>query len=410
MKRPSTTVPIERDLLVMRNQQMAKAFHAAPFKHQVRRELLRILARLPIAPSREVSAQPERFLIIRPDHLGDALLTTPAIQALRRSAPRAEIHALVGDWAASVMAPFPDIDLVLTLPFPGFTRQRASSSPTSPYLLAWRAARHLRRLRYNAALICRPDHWWGALVAFLAGIPRRIGSDHPDVVPFLTDSVQRQHEHAVMQSARLVERLTNAALRPDDLPLTFPVDADDRAWVDGYLDEWGLNPREPIFAVHPGSGTWVKQWDEAEWAVVADTLADEWEATPVFTGSESELTLIRRIAGRMRTTPCIMAGDTRVGTLAALYERARVVLGPDSGPLHLAAAVGVPTVALFGPADPVEFATWGRRSRHIVLYSGIACRPCRVLDWSGDDPRFHPCVREITTARVLEAARRAASS
>jgi ADP-heptose:LPS heptosyltransferase len=103
-----------------------------------------------------------------------------------------------------------------------------------------------------------------------------------------------------------------------------------------------------------------------------------------------------------------MVGDTRVGQLAALFARARVVLGPDSGPLHLAAAVGAPTVTLFGPADPAEFGPWGSRQKHFVLTSDIGCRPCRVLDWGDDDPAFHPCVRDINAAQVLDAARRAA--
>jgi heptosyltransferase-2/heptosyltransferase-3 len=99
-----------------------------------------------------------------------------------------------------------------------------------------------------------------------------------------------------------------------------------------------------------------------------------------------------------------------VNQLAALFKRARVVMGPDSGPLHLAAAVGTPTVALFGPADPVEFAQWGAPAKHIILTSDIGCRPCRVLDWNGDDPINHPCIRDITLARVLESARRVTST
>ena len=86
------------------------------------------------------------------------------------------------------------------------------------------------------------------------------------------------------------------------------------------------------------------------------------------------------------------------------------MLGPDSGPLHLAAAVGTPTVALFGPADPVEFGTWGSPEKHIMLWSSIGCRPCRVLDWGGDAPENHPCVREIPVGTVLDAARRAFAS
>ena len=125
---------------------------------------------------------------------------------------------------------------------------------------------------------------------------------------------------------------------------------------------------------------------------------------------DHELPLVWRIVERMKESPCIMVGDTQVSQLAALYERALVVVGPDSGPLHLAAAVGAPTVTLFGPADPVEFGPWGAPNKHIVLASPIGCRPCRVLNWGGDNPEFHPCMRDITTGQVLEAVRRVAHS
>lgn len=379
---------------------MAAAFHALTVKQRVRRIALRAFGSLPF-PTQKPDER-ERILLIRPDHLGDVLLTTPAIRALRRARPRAELHALVGGWSADVIADFDEIDYVLTLPFPGFTRQ-SKLNWRSPYELLLAAARQLRRIGYTSAIIFRPDHWWGALLAHAAGIPQRVGYDLPDVAPFLTDSLPHEQTHAVLQSARLVERLIGA-IPPDALTLRYPVTHADRSWVDGYLSEWGVAPR--VFAIHPGSGTWVKRWDAAKWASVADTLCDQFDATVVFTGGDHELGVTREIMRGMSHPACVMVGDTRIGALAALYERASVVLGADSGPLHLAAAVGTPTVTLFGPADPVEFRPWGAPEKHIVLASNIGCRPCRVLDWGGDDPANHPCVREIPVGSVLEAARR----
>lgn len=394
---------MDREALVLRNRSMTEAFHAVPLKHRLRRAALRLAADIPLPPAR--SPERERILLLRPDHLGDVLLATPAIHALRRARPNAELHALVGPWSANLLANFADLDVILTLPYPGF-RRADKPALGSPYLLVLESARTLRRVGYNTAVILRPDHWWGALLAQLAGIPRRIGYDLPDVAPFLTEAVAPQHEHAVLQNARLVEPMTGA-LKPVDLTLDFPIDDRNRGWVSGYLEEWGVEQGTPLIAIHPGSGTWVKQWDEGRWAYVADTLADQLDGVVVLTGSDHELTLCQRISAQMRNRACIMAGDTGIGSLAALFERCAVVLGPDSGPLHLAVAVGAPTVALFGPADPVEFGSWGSAERHPVLYSSIGCRPCRVLDWGGDDPACHPCVREISAARVLEAARRA---
>jgi heptosyltransferase-2/heptosyltransferase-3 len=395
---------LDREALVYRNRSMAEAFHAVPLKHHLRGALLKATAQIPIVPSKPGST--ERILLIRPDHLGDVLLATPAIHALRAAQPEVEIHMLVGPWSADVIANYPEIDQVLTLPFPGFSRE-PNDSLRSPYELALRASRQLRWIGYHRAVIMRPDHWWGALLAYLAGIPERIGYNHADVAPFLTTTLSHRYDHAVVQNLRLVEKWTGVT-QPEDAVFRFPVNDADRAYVEGYLQEWGIRPSQPIIGFHPGSGTWIKRWQDDRWAYIADILAEQLDAPAVFTGGDHELPMVRRIVARMKQPACIMVGDTRVGQLAALFARARVVLGPDSGPLHLAAAVGAPTVTLFGPADPAEFGPWGSRQKHFVLTSDIGCRPCRVLDWGDDDPAFHPCVRDINAAQVLDAARRAA--
>lgn len=396
---------MDSEALVLRNRSMAAAFHATPLKHQVRRALLHTLALLPRLPVRRTHSQ--RILLIRPDHLGDVLLTTPAVRALRRAIPNAEIHALVGPWSGRVLASYPEIDTVLTLPFPGFGRQ-PNENLRSPYQLAFSAARHLRRIAYDAAVIFRPDHWWGAMITHLANIPERIGYALPDTQPFLTHAVAYRYEHSILQNLRLIERWSGP-LAPQDAVYNFPTADADLSYVDGYLQEWGIQPDQPIFCIHPGTGTWVKHWPEENWSMVADFLTEQLDARVVFTGGEHELAMIKRIVARMKQPACVIAGETHIGQLAALYARARVVLGPDSGPLHLAAAVSTSTVSLYGPADPVEFGPWGPREKHIVLTSDIGCRPCRILDWADDNPDFHPCMRDITVGQVLEAARRVAS-
>ncbi len=394
---------MDREALVLRNRAMAEAFHQVPLKHLVRRGLLRAVSHLPFAPIPKPAV--ERILLIRPDHLGDMLLTMPAVHALRLARPHAEIHVLAGPWAAEVLANTDDVDSVLTLRFPGFSR-RTPGGWRSPYEQAVTVSRLLRRVGYTDAVIMRPDHWWGAMLAHMAGIPRIVGYDLPDVACFLTEALPFRKQHAVLLNLRLVERWAGMVTHPR---LHFPVSEVDTRYIDAYLDAWGIAPRTPLVCIHPGAGTWAKQWEEAKWAAVADTLADQLTATIVFTGTGHEIPVVRRIAEQMQHRPCLIAGDTQIGQLAALFARSSVVLGPDSGPLHLAVAVGAPTVALFGPADPTEFGPWGTPEKNVILFSEIGCRPCGVLDWGTDDPENHPCVREITVGRVLEAARRASS-
>ena len=246
------------------------------------------------------------------------------------------------------------------------------------------------------------------MLAYLAGIEQIIGYDLETVEPFLTEKIPFEQDHVIMQNLRLVQQWTEISSR-DDVALHFPVFDNDREMIRDYLQRHDFTAETRYLCIHPGSGTWVKQWTEENWAKVADILAEQLEVKIILTGSRGERPLCSRIRDQMTQSAIIMAGDTDLNQLAALFEKAEVVLGVDSGAIHIASAVGTPTVALFGPADTIEFGTWGDSNKHIVLTSGIACRPCRVLDWTTDNPIFHPCLTDIDFNDVLSAARRAAS-
>lgn len=392
---------MDRDTLVIRNRRMAEAFHQPALKHHARDGALKIVSRLPIFMQ---NTNEKRLLIIRPDHLGDVLLSTPAIRAIKQKRPDITIHALVGEWSADVLANYDEIDMVLTLPFPGFNRN-ASEPAMNPYMQAIQSASKLRKIGYSSAIIMRPDHWWGAMLAFFAGIRERVGFDLGNVSQFLTNRLPYQRDHMVIQGLRLAEHWTGE-LQASDAHYEFTVEARDSHYIDNYLEEWGIPREQKLICIHPGSGAWVKLWVEQNWAKVADMLTSQFRAPIIFTGGTSELPLINTITTYMSEKAYVVAGTTNIGQLAALYKRAHVVLGPDSGPMHLAAAVGTPTVTLFGAADPIEFAPWGDARSHAILSSDIECRPCRVLDWHDDKMEYHPCVRDISVGKVLDAARR----
>ena len=412
--------------LAERNRRLSAERHALTRQAEWRFRLLNWAARIPVPRSAQAPIR-GRFLLIRPDHLGDVLLSTPAIRALGRSQPRAQLFALSGSWSAALLAAYDEIERVLTLPFPGFVRSDTAGSPphvaegwparltveryrdyARPYALLWHSARMLRALRAETAIIMRPDHWWGALLAYVTGIPVRVGYDLPGVRPFLTHAVTPiSTDHAVRQSLRLVERWTGP-ITDQAATLTYPLDDADVAEAEALLLRHNVSPTVERIAIHPGAGTAIKRWPSLHWAKVADTLAARWQAVVIFTGSAAEQEEIGHIRRQMTQPNSIsLAGETPLGTLAALYQRTRLVLGVDSGPLHLAVAAGVPTVHLYGPADPVTFGPWGDPARHIVLSSEIGCRPCRLLDWPAADAINHPCVRDITPQAVIAAALRA---
>jgi lipopolysaccharide heptosyltransferase II len=359
-----------------------------------------------------------RIVVIRPDHLGDVLLATPVARLLQQALPDAQIDWLVGPWSAAIAGAAGGCGEVLTLDFPGFTRQPKRSA-VEPYAVLLREAARLRERSYDAALILRPDHWWGALLASLAGIPRRFGFSARECRPFLTDTLPIPTGHVVAANQSLARlaalRLggTVQGRRATPAP-TFPVEAADAAWADAWLR--GRHPgmpvaeesdgtRSPLVAIHPGTGAQVKNWLPDHWAEVARELQARYGAQVVLTGGSGEWALVEQIAARLEPRPATLIGETTIGQLAALFSRCGLVVGGDSGPLHLAAAVGTPTVRLYGPTDVREFGPWPPGSTQIALVAGLPCQPCRNLVAPPCGATETPaCMRTLTPSTVLAAA------
>lgn len=373
----------------------------------MRLNLLRAVAKWPRPRSRRVG---HSILIIRPDHLGDLLFLTPALRILRTAYPKAHITALVGPWATPVVAHNPNLDVILTCEFPAFTR-KTKGMIFGPYQRLWHEANKLRRGAYDSAVIFRFDHWWGAVLAWLVGIPFRLGYNIAECEPFLTVAVPyAPGRHEVEQNLRLVEALCGTPLDKPVEPCYYPLEytpADkDREAISQYLAVQRVRDDVPLVAIHPGAGAPVKLWDPAKYAVVADALVREYGAQIVIAGGQDELSLAWSVAARMIAPAIVAAGETTIGQLAALFEGCALVIGPDSGPLHLAVAVGTPTVHLYGPVDSNTFGPWGDPTRHIVVRSERACTPCNRLDYTPQELSAHTCVQEITPESVLNAAKR----
>ena len=384
----------------------------------LRLAILRAFGALPVRsrPTGEgMGGKVPRILLIRPDHIGDLLFATPAWRALRGACPSAHLAAMVGPWSKAVAKGNPNLDEIIVCEFPAFSR-KPKASFLAPYRLLQQSAARLRTQHFDMAIILRFDHWWGAWLAYLAGIPRRLGYDIPECRPFLTEALPYEsHRHEVQQNLTLIEAATRSPDGPcqgaavdvaGQNPLEFSITAQDRDDVAGYLADRGVGAEQRLIAIHPGAGAPVKQWLPEAWAQVAEALAASYVARIVITGGREELDLAWSVSARMLSDALVAAGDTSLGQLGALFARCRLVLGPDCGPLHLAVAVGTPTVHLYGPVDAGKFGPWGAPEKHVVITSGRACIPCGRLDYRPEELADHPCVREIPVQSVLEAARK----
>lgn len=371
------------------------------------------------AAARRTRTRPARILLVRPDHLGDLILTTPVLQALSESAPDAELTMMVGPWSREVVARHSALKRVLTCPFPGF--QRAAQGALSPYTLLWRTARQLRREDYDLAINLRPDFWWGAALLYLAGIPRRVGYALQPGQPFLSEALPfPAAEHATVSNLRLAsaglvilgyEPLAEP-FTPERYPARFTPTAEEHAWASARLRAEGIEDDAPLIVIPPGSGGAVKLWRSEAWANCANTLrarlTSPHKARILLTGSPGERALVEEIAQSIPDSVTLVT-DASIGQLAALLARATCVLTVDNGPGHLAAAQDTPSVHLFGPTDPRIFGPWGSSARHTILASTQRCPgcpaiPCGRLDWPPEELAAHPCVRVIGEQQVLAAA------
>lgn len=358
-----------------------------------------------------------RLLLPRPDHLGDLLLLGPALARLRSQRPDLHLHLLVGPWSEAVARRLPGGAEVETYHFPWFDRGPRRAR-LRVLLSLWREVRRLRG-RFDAVLVLRDDDHISAGLAAWAGIPLRLGHGHPRLLGRLSHALPEappaRHVAALnldLAAAALGQAPPPGDWSPADHPLGFQrLPADEKA-ARALLEEAMRRPAGSTaaadsvarhgIAIHPGSGAAVKRWQAAHWAALARRLLERGEPL-LLTGGAAEAPLTAELAALLPEQRVLdLAGRTDLGTLAALFARCRLVLGPDSGPLHLAAAVGTPTVSLFGPADARRFGPWGPPERHHVVASAMDCAPCGRLDWT--DLPAHPCVRDLEPARVLAAA------
>ena len=325
----------------------------------------------------------QSILVGGPNWLGDAVLAIPTLANLRRSFPHARISLLVRPWVSDLFRPSPFVDELLEVP--------------SRNQLAW-AATSLRRRRFELAVLL-PNSFRAALIATLAGIPHRIGylTDRRGLL--LTIGVCASGRRSAHQMDSYLGLLR--ALRWDawERPTRLTLPPGSNAEAEGLLGGSGLRLGAVLVGINPGAAYGAaKRWPVERFAEAADLLADRLGTTALLFGSPMEAALTRAIRDRMRGEAIDFAGRTTLAAFTNLLGRCRFLLTNDSGAMHLAAALGVPCVALFGPTDPRRTGPLG--PGHQVLHHPPACSPCRYRNC----PIDHRCMRALGVGEVVATA------
>jgi lipopolysaccharide heptosyltransferase II len=348
------------------------------------------------------------ILVLRLDRIGDLLMSLPALAELRSAFPRARIRLAVGAWSAPVArrAPVDDV-LVWSAPWVGRREEGADSIPA-----LFRRARALRREALDLALDLQGDVRASLLLA-LTGARVRVGYANTGGDWLLTRVVPLDETVSWVEQNR--RAVAVAAGRAGDLPGALPrvplVTAEERAAARQTLAEAGL-AGGPLVGLHPSGGRAVKQWPVDRWLEVARRLQAEAGAHIVLTGSGADRELTRRIAADLSGPVADFAGRLDLLRTLAVIASLDLYLSPDTGPMHMAAAVGTPSVSVFGPSDPVRYFSGGAGTpgtRHVVVRADLWCAPCNLIRRPPEEclgAEGPECLRAVSVERVHAAALR----
>ena len=335
---------------------------------------------------------PERLLVRAVNWLGDAVLATPALGAVRAACPQARITVVAKPLVAELLRHHPDIDDIEVYDKDGVHAGAIGML---------RKAGQLRKGNFDAALLLQ-NAIDAAILTFLAGIPERMGYATDGRRMLLSRPVPVTGEILSLHHAEYYLRLVAllGVPRPESPRLALRVTEDELASMRSRLSSLGVPEGGGVVGINPGAtfGS-AKRWFPDRFAAVADALSEEWDASVVLMGSVPEMPLSAEIEARMRRKPVNLAGRTTVRELMSLLSQCSFLVTNDSGPMHIGAALGVPIAAIFGPTDWRKTSPWTEKAR--VLRVDVDCSPCHLRECN----RGHECMLGVTAEMVIEAAR-----
>jgi 3-deoxy-D-manno-octulosonic-acid transferase/heptosyltransferase-1 len=331
--------------------------------------------------------------------IGDVIHTLPALNAIKSHFPDAHITWLVEEDAASLVEGHEALDRVLVSKRKRWMRGLRSSSFFSTISEIYRFIKALRDTHYDMILDFQALLKSGVLIAFARG-RRKIGfgkglehMEHSYI--FLNERIPAvdMEIHALSRGMMFMEAL---GIPSDTVEYKLPVSSHDYEKVEDLMTTYGLLGAKTLIAINPVAKWETKLWANKKFSQLADMLIHRYDAKIVFTGGPDDRPTIQDIMAAMKGHAVNLAGHTTLKMLAALYEKMVFVVSTDTGPMHMAAAVGTPVVALFGPTAPWRTGPFG--TGHQIVRAEPECSPCFKRECKTID-----CMEQISVQQVVDA-------
>ena len=337
------------------------------------------------------------ILIVKTSAIGDVTHTLPALNAIRAFYPKAHISWLVEEAAQDIIRGHHALDQVLVSKRKRWM-QSIQSQPFQAFHEIIQFVRSLRNRSYDLVIDFQnllKSSMFIALVRAKKKAGYGAGMDHSEysyiVLNHRVPAVPMDY-HAVYRELIMLERL---GIPVNRISFDLPVFDSDRQSITQLLHHAGALKQKPIIAINP-MATWdTKLWDLSGFAAVADQCC-AWGFQVVFTGSSDDTDGVTEIQHQMKHSAIDLSGKTTLKSLAALYERSKLLITTDTGPMHIAAAIGLPVVAIFGPTAPWRTGPFG--NFHSIVRQDMPCSPCFKKNCD-----THDCMQKISVDTIIDA-------
>ena len=327
----------------------------------------------------------KNILLIRLSSLGDVVLTTPVIRAVRTHFPDAYIAMLVAKQSADVLRENPHLNEIITYD------RFAKDKDTGEML---RIIRHLRERKFTMVIDLQRK-FRTELLMYLSGATERVGKGR-----LCTIRVQEQgNKHA---TAHYFDLLHAVGIPAADQRLELFFDESERTDAVRRFDTAGIRETALKVGLFPGAGWKLREWMPERFAAIGDRLVTQFNANVLVFGGPKETELVQTVVDLMDAPAIPFAGNLQIRQLAACIQQCDLFLTNDTGPMHIAAAVGTPTVSLFGPGNHIRFQPLG--AMHQTIRHDVPCSPCKQFT---DKCKDNICMKGIVVDEVWQSISRA---